>query len=393
MNETIESNYQKLMDAFEDEAFQTDISQYRFDIERQLNVFIAWLSSTLTSNQKIFHSPESRIKSKFSFAEKIYRKDYINKWKLDDSKESVQKEILKNLPDLIGFRITCYFMDDEEVIYKKLKEYYDAHRFSDIVLDFSEGTTQKNGKPIYKVSGKYRNTVSFELQIKAATHNVWGEVEHRTIYKGRQYSINHQERQTITGEIFNILKASDQQLLALFKSHYTQDDLVCGLFAELTGNQVKHTAKTELLSGHYRSFFEIFLSESKDNIWAYVSAALSNGAMQYEKKVLQLAPATDVEKEIIHDIESTFLEYCLKIQYHIAQELYVFKDFYGFLLYMVKNVERGFTIEADDESIEDDVFAEDGDAVTLDETNRELVLNVLKYKLPDAIKKGGAHNE
>lgn len=393
MNEQIESNYQKLMDAFEEKAFQTSINQYRLDIELQLTGFIEWLSTKLTSDQKIFHSPESRIKSKLSFAEKLYRKDYINKWKLEGDKKSVQLEILKNLPDLIGFRITCYFMDDEEVIYKKLKEYYDSKRFSDIFLDFSEGTTQKNGKPIYKVSGRYQDAVSFELQIKAATHNVWGEVEHRTIYKGRQYSINHQERQTITGEIFNILKASDQQLLALFKSNYTQDDLVCGLFTELTGRQVKHGAKTELLAGHYKSFFDIFLPESKSNIWEYVSAALSNGTIQYEKKALRLATATGIELEIIHDIKVAFLEYYLKVQLCIAHELYDFKDYDEFLLYMIKNVERCFALEVDDESIEDDVFAEDEGAISSDETKRELVLNVLKERLPEAIKKGGEYNE
>lgn len=393
MNEQIESNYQKLMDAFEDRTFQTSISKYRLDIELQLNGFIEWLSSRLTPDQKIFHSPESRIKSKFSFAEKLYRKDYINKWKLDGNKESVQEEILKNLPDLIGFRITCYFMDDEEVIYKKLKEYYDSGEFSDIFLDFSEGTIQKNGKPIYKVSGRYQNTVSFELQIKAATHNVWGEVEHRTIYKGRQYSINHQERQTITGEIFTILKASDQQLLALFKSRYTQKDLVCALFAELTGDQVKRDAKTELLAGHYRSFFDIFLPESKVDIWAYVSAALSNGTTKYEKKALQLDTATDVELEIIRDIKSAFLEHYLKVQHCIAQELYTFKDYDEFLLYMIKNIERCFSIEVDEESIEDDMFAEDEGAISLNETPRELILNVLSERLPEAIKKGGERSE
>ena len=260
-------------------------------------------------------------------------------------------------------------------------------------MDFSEGTIQKNGKPIYKVSGRYQNTVSFELQIKAATHNVWGEVEHRTIYKGRQYSINHQERQTITGEIFTILKASDQQLLALFKNRYTQKDLVCALFAELTGDQVKRDAKTELLAGHYRSFFDIFLPESKVDIWAYVSAALSNGTTKYEKKALQLDTATDVELEIIRDIKSAFLEHYLKVQHCIAQELYTFKDYDEFLLYMIKNIERCFSIEVDEESIEDDMFAEDEGDISLNETPRELILNVLSERLPEAIKKGGERSE
>lgn len=386
MNERNDDKYRKLIEAFEDEDFQKRINQYRHDIELQLNGFIEWLIKTLTSNQKIFHSPESRIKSRISFEEKIYRKDYINKWNLDGSKQNIQDEILKNLPDIIGFRITCYFMDDEEVIYNKLHEYYDLHSFSDIVLDFSEGTSQKNGKKIYKVSGKFKDVVSFELQIKAATHNVWGEVEHRTIYKGKQYSINHPERQTITREIFNILKASDQQLLALFRNNYTQEDLVCGLFAEQTRSVVKVTAKTEFLAGHYTSFFSIFLPESKSDIRRYVAAVLSDGDVQYIKRRLDLESPTGIDKEIVDAIKSTFLEYYLKIQYQIAQELYVFRDYEEFLLYMAKSVKNRVLIDEDEDFIEDDVFAENKGRVSLDEEYSELVLNMLKDILPDALK-------
>ena len=386
MNERNDDNYRKLIEAFEDEDFQKRINQYRHDIELQLNGFIEWLIEALTSNQKIFHSPESRIKSKISFQEKIYRKYYINKWNLDGSKQDIQDEILKNLPDVIGFRITCYFIDDEEVIYSKLQEYHGLHRFSDIALDFSEGTRQKNGKKIYKVSGKFKDTVCFELQIKAATHNVWGEVEHKTIYKGRQYSINHKERQTITGEIFNILRASDQQLLALFRNTYTQDDLVYALFAEQTRDRVKVVAKTEFLAGHYTSFFSIFLPEIKDNIWEYVSAALSNSALQYTKHELNVDSPTDDDHNIVSDIKSTFLEYYLKVQYQIAQELFLFKEYDDFLLYMAKTIKNRFATDVDGDFIEGDVFSEDEEQDAFDEGYSELVLKVLKDKLPDALR-------
>ena len=46
--------------------------------------------------------------------------DYVNKWDLSGDIRSIQEEILKELSDLIGFRITCYFMDDEEDIYRGL---------------------------------------------------------------------------------------------------------------------------------------------------------------------------------------------------------------------------------------------------------------------------------
>lgn len=388
MNELSNENYQKLVKAFQDKKFQKRINQYRYDIELELKLFIEWLALVLEPSQKIFHSPESRIKSKISFEEKIYRKDYINKWSLSGTIDDIQHEILNNLSDLIGFRITCFFMDDEETIYKKLQEYQELHKFSNIALDFSEGTNQKNGKKIYKVSGKYKDTVSFEVQIKAATHSVWGEVEHKTIYKGRQYSINSQERQTITEEIFNILRASDQQLLALFKNDYTQDDLVCGLFAEQTKDKIKDIAKTEYLAGHYMSFFSIFLPTARDNICQYVSAILSNNALPYIKREPNLGAPNDIDIQIVQSIKDSFLEYYLNVQYYIAQQLYVFKDYDEFILYMAKTVSTRFAIDEDEDYIDEDVFSEsDNDELPTMEYDK-LILEVLEDKMPDARKKG-----
>ena len=172
----------------------------------------------------------------------------------------------------------------------------------------------------------------------------------------------------------------------MFRNTYTQDDLVYALFAEQTRDRVKVVAKTEFLAGHYTSFFSIFLPESKDNIWEYVSAALSNNALQYTKYELNLDSPTDNDKKIVSDIKSTFLEYYLKVQYQIAQELYLFKDYDDFLLYMAKNIKNRFATDIDEDFIEGDVFAEEEEHVSFDEGYSELVLKVLKDKLPDALR-------
>lgn len=390
MNEQKNEMHKKLVDAFDDVDFQKQLNLYRYEIEIELKKFIDWLVVKLKPTQKIFHSPESRIKSKVSFEEKINRKDYINQWNVNDSEENLQDIILKNLPDLIGFRVTCYFMDDEQVIYDYLRTFHKDGNFSNIVLDFNEGTLQKNGKKIYKVSGKYQEKVSFELQIKAATHNVWGEVEHKTIYKGVQYSINHQQKQTITDEIFNILKSSDHQLLSLFKSSYTQDDLVCALFSEQTRNNIKDIAKTDYLESHYKTFFEIFFAGNKQCIYKYVSASLSSEDKGYVRPTPDLDCKEEIKPEIIAEIKSTFLEHYLFVQYCIAQEIYCFKNYDEFLVFMVKNAGRNIVTEDEEESVDDDVFAED--EIESKEEYGELVLKVLKDKLPNAVKERGENN-
>lgn len=386
MEDIQKSIYQKLIDAFADEEFQKEINQYRYNIEAELRKYIEWLVPGLQPSQKIFQSPESRIKSKVSFQEKIYRKDYIHKWTASGERRDIQNEILANLPDLIGFRITCFFMDDEKILYDKLREFEQQGGFQKIALDFSENTQQKNGHRIYKVSGKYDQRVSFELQIKSAVHNIWGEVEHRTIYKGTQYAIDFKQRRAVTKELFNILRSSDRQLLTLFKSQYTEQDLVCGLFAEQTKDAIAKYANTTYLAGHYKSFFDIFLKSSRDDIRVYVSASLSKAATRYEKKAIALATLTPEAAALASDITHTFLEYYLQIQYRIAQELYIFESYDQFIQYLAKITIDYLPKEDDPEQIEGDAFSDDEETDASDTGRREQLLFLLKDWLPDAVK-------
>lgn len=73
----------------------------------------------------------------------------------------------------------------------------------------------------------------------------------------------------------------------------------------------------------------------------------------------------------------------LNVQYKIAQELYAFKDYEEFLLYMAKNVKKRITVDVDEDCITDDIFAESEVDV---QDYSELVINVLKNKMPDALR-------
>lgn len=386
MDDRKKDNRQRLIDAFASDDFQKKIHQYRSSIELELMKFLEWLQGELKPSQKIFHSPESRIKSKTSFDEKISRKDYIHKWDLSGDMGSIQEEILKGLPDLIGFRITCYFMDDEEDIYRSLEKYYEQVGFQNIQLNFEEGTQQQNGHKIYKVSGLYEGKVSFELQIKAMVHNVWGEVEHKTIYKGRQYAVDSNRQRTVTEEIFSILKASDRQLLALFTHEYTEEDLVFGLFAEQTRQRITDTANTDYLAVHYKSFFEIFSTACRAAILSFVSNALAD--RPYEKVRITIANPDSKTESLAASIKNEFVEYYLQVQYGIAQELYSFEDYDEFILYLAKTlIEKGSFPEDEDEAvIVDDAFSDEEEFGGLAEDDTELLLDLLAYKLPGARK-------
>ncbi|MBU5250387.1 hypothetical protein KQI46_00245 [Lysinibacillus capsici] len=109
-------------------------------IEKDL---IEFIKDVKQEKIKIFENLESRVKSVESFCEKIKRKNYINTWEVPEDKNLIGEFIAKNLPDLIGFRINCFFYDDEELIYKKLKNYYVDGKFGkEYYLNFGENTQQ-----------------------------------------------------------------------------------------------------------------------------------------------------------------------------------------------------------------------------------------------------------
>ena len=123
--------------AFDDEQFQKQLQKYRDDIELLIREFIQRVKK---SEQQImmFDSIESRIKSTESFVQKMSRKNYVHTWKLSECKNENQQFILNNLSDLIGFRITCYFIDDEKKIYDLLI----GDEIKDVVLDKNTNKTK-----------------------------------------------------------------------------------------------------------------------------------------------------------------------------------------------------------------------------------------------------------
>ena len=240
----ITNNASKLQEAFRNKDFQKRIQDARQGIEVLLLNFIEFLSDKLVDDQKIFRNVESRVKSEKSFDEKIFRKDYVHQWELPDKESEVCAFIADKLPDLIGFRISCFFQKDEKIIYDHLKSYYNDGNFGkDVVINFEENTRQANGHIIYKVTGKYKKEYGFEIQIKSVIHNLWGEVEHKTQYKTRAYDPNIRVKKDITEQLFNILQAADKQLVSIFNEKYTADQLLYALFFQQTKEIVKDKAQ------------------------------------------------------------------------------------------------------------------------------------------------------
>lgn len=355
----LSENKKKWIEAFSEEGYVEQIKNLRNIIEKELSKFV---ENYKVNNPYVmmFESMESRIKSKDSFSEKLDRKGYLGEWRLSDDMLSNQKYIMDNLPDLIGYRISCYFVDDEKKIYDALLMY----KFSNIIFDPSTNIKQDNGHTIYKVDGKYKDkdcSCCFEVQIKALVHNVWGEIEHKTIYKRRNYDFNISERKAITESTYDILFATDKQLNSLHSMGFDKDKLIKGIYFEYTKEDIAKSFETRILGKIYNVFFDVFYQSFKKEIAEFAALSILS------KKTTKVKVVYEAEKKYIDmlsaKIENTFSKYDINVLFSISKILFELDDinhFYALLIsVLVPKKDDEFGDESDfyeeDTNIEDSV--------------------------------------
>lgn len=339
-------NFKKLEEAYSNDEFNLKIQKKMLCLEKEISKFIEVIRSN--PNIHVSKNLEYRIKSRISFLEKVKRKSYDETWEIPNDTEGIEKVICKNLPDLIGFRIKCMFFEDELNIYNAIKKYYNDQKFSELItLDFNENTKQKNGHKIYKVSGNLED-FNFEIQIKCSLHDVWGEVEHKQIYKGMQYDPQIKEKKIITEAIFSVLESSDLQLKAIFEHKTSLQESINSLFFQYTFEQISNEANSVFLANHYLSFFEIFKEkEYQKHIQIFLSKKLNGDKYQRIKLSIQETTSVSVEEFI-----NRYAKFDLEVVNGIASVLYDglnFKDFIKFLICKVENI--SINNDKDDEAL------------------------------------------
>lgn len=172
----------------------------------------------------------SRVKGSNSLKEKIIRNNYY-------TKGYTSNELLYKLSDLIGVRLECRFIKDEENIYKLLKEHFniigeDGYSYNsnnkNIALEISspQPQYQKNGFSIYRIDGRYieeDRIIPFELQIKSLVNIFWGEIEHKIIYKNNSYLLIDSYIKDMMSSIKKNLMMIDHQLLVTYNQFQNRD--------------------------------------------------------------------------------------------------------------------------------------------------------------------------
>lgn len=163
----------------------------------------------MLNKQNIKASMTHRLKGKLSLAEKIKRNE------MDSNPLYQGKKIEEVLDDMIGIRIICMKIVDEDKIYKVLKNNNEILLEKKINMQDSlnkQPKHQKNGHPIYRIKGIYDGKYMFELQIKSLANLFWGEMEHLLIYKNNKYLINNTYYKNEMDSIYKELEIIDDKL-------------------------------------------------------------------------------------------------------------------------------------------------------------------------------------
>lgn len=208
-----------------------------------------------------FLMSRGRVKQANSLREKILRNNLYMQYESP-------KELIDNISDIIGVRLECRFIEDEEIIYKDLKNlfncetengFYKSHinEAISLKLDSKQPQIQKNGFEIYKIDGRYEKNgkiTNFELQIKSLVNIFWGDIDHKVLYKNYNYVLTEDFFKDIMNGIKDNLTMVDKQLLSVYE-HLNMTDS-----SNISNN------KKQLMTLVSKSVHDIYKSKVKNEL-------------------------------------------------------------------------------------------------------------------------------
>ena len=237
------------------------LKELKSDLNKASDFLDDFFFSLLDNNCDGFFNISTRVKSRLSLKEKIIRNNYYLSY-------NSPEELFANLSDLIGVRIECRFIEDEENIFKYLKSSFsctsnDGYSYSplapNIRLDLREEQPlkQKNGFVLYRIDAYIEtenHKFNFELQIKSMVNLFWGEIEHKVIYKNYNMVLGDKFYKNILGSIKSNLSMIDNQLLTIY-NHMNEFN---------NSNQIIQKERLEELLS--KMIFDLYASKVKQDL-------------------------------------------------------------------------------------------------------------------------------
>lgn len=153
------------------------------------------------------HEIVTRVKSLDSFMDKIERKAYTDPF--------------GEMPDIVGARVVCMFLEDLKIADEIVHELFDVHAKEDKsegvdpeLLRYQSVHYECMIKDSY--SGPHYDNIkgiTFEIQVRTILQDAWAVIEHRLAYKGRE-SIPNELRRDFSALVglFHVADKQFQQL-------------------------------------------------------------------------------------------------------------------------------------------------------------------------------------
>lgn len=356
-----------IIDSFQNECLQSRLIKQRDDIERLLDRILESYTSDNGLKNKIKGKSVSRIKTSGSLSEKIKRNNYLRREpKISNSNEAIAF-LKENLNDLIGFRINCYFKDDEETVFDKLEEDLRKENF-EVVTDKKP---QQNGHEIYKMHcSKPEFDFKFEIQVKSLLHEVWGEVEHRLIYKAREYDTSSNLQKDIIESLWGILEGTDKQLIKMSQKRVQEDNTKKELFYIITSEG----RNDKILATHYSNFFKLTnnVKDFINTLDAYLGFYLLKQDGFKPKNI------KDSSNQYIDFIMDKVDIYKLETVCEIAKKIYDFEEPEQFVCFLLNEI----LLKMHDKTLSGDNFGDTFGDTSADESIEE---EIIKNNLSNAV--------
>lgn len=254
-----------------------------------------YFKNILQENSEGYLNINARVKSSISLKEKILRNNYYRKY-------NNSEELLDNLSDLIGIRIECRFIQDENEIYKAIKKHFNVEGHNgfyynscndrvSLKLQGKQPQKQKNGFEIYRIDGIYffeDIKINFELQIKSLVNIFWGEIEHKVTYKNYNYLLGDRFFKDMLASIKRNLTMIDNQLLIMYNQFNTM-------------NSIDHQARKNQFEGVMsKIIYEIYSNRVRDSLGFIVDFRRScDVVMEYIFSTNKVEDIEDYSKTLI----------------------------------------------------------------------------------------------
>ncbi|MCW3109385.1 MAG: rela/spot domain protein, partial [Segetibacter sp.] len=232
-----------LVEIYDADEFQSKLEKTKRSISKRFEALLnakAHEFNLITRNSirnVPYFSIVGRVKEKDSFHEKLIRGNLIYSFLRKQnfrSKEDilikrtlVRKLITQVADDIIGIKIVTEVEEDCKNVINLLKFVYNENlgNKKDLYLNPDEldnqPLTMRNGLEYYKISGTYKSSIKFELQIKSKLLSVWGDMDHAMFYKDYSVSPIRENVKEAMVHLGNIIKQIDSFLLQIRQSGNT----------------------------------------------------------------------------------------------------------------------------------------------------------------------------